>query len=167
MLVTHEEPTDAFRSALRKLTRSVVIITSSFEGKRYAMAATAVCELSMSPPSMLVCVNRGSSIHPPLEAGAPFAINVLAKYHLDIAHACSGALKGEDRFSVGTWTYGKENVPILADACASIICTKTGQLDHGTHSVILGNVIDVISSSDGSSLVYSDGAYGKFFPAED
>ena len=45
------------RDALRRLAKAVVVITVRHDGQRYAMAATAVSELSMDPPSLLICVN--------------------------------------------------------------------------------------------------------------
>ena len=61
---------DSLRHALRRLAKAVVVITSADASARYAMAATAVSELSFEPPSMLVCVNRTASLYPPLAAQA-------------------------------------------------------------------------------------------------
>ena len=89
------------RQALRRLAKAVVVITAWHEGSRYAMAATAVSELSFDPPSLLICVNRSASLHAPLSAGAPFAVNILHHGQEHIAARCSGAIKGEERFGEG------------------------------------------------------------------
>ena len=59
----------ALKSALRNLVRSVVVVTAQHEGRPYAMAATAVSEVSMDPPSMLVCINRDAAIFQAIDAG--------------------------------------------------------------------------------------------------
>lgn len=153
---------EQLRGALRRLAKAVVVITSRHEGKRYAMAATAVSELSFDPPSMLVCVNRSASLHAPLSGGAPFAINILHQTQRDIAARCSGAVKGEARFELGAWTVGALGVPCLAGAQAHIICRSDGHhLDHGTHTVFIGDVVDVVVEGAVDPLVYVDGRYAS------
>jgi flavin reductase (DIM6/NTAB) family NADH-FMN oxidoreductase RutF len=65
------------RAALRRLAKAVVVVTCKENGSRFAMAATAVSELSMDPPSMLVCVNKTASIFDPLTRVKHFGINIL------------------------------------------------------------------------------------------
>ena len=60
----------ALREGLRRLAKAVVVITCQHGGERFAMTATAVSELSMDPPSLLICVNRSASLHAPLSAKA-------------------------------------------------------------------------------------------------
>src|SRR3546814_5658596 len=94
--------------ALRRMAKSVNVITCMHEGVRYAMAATAADALSMDPPSMIVSVNRSASLHAPLSAGANFCINVLSRQQEEISRACGGKLKGEERFALGKWLEGVE-----------------------------------------------------------
>lgn len=147
------------RSGLRRLAKAVVIITCRHDGQRYAMAATAVSELSMEPPSMLVCVNKTASISPVLTAGADFAINILDGGHKAIADACSGAIKGEARFQVGSWQEGGTGIPVLADAQASFQCRNVNRFSHGTHDIFIGEVFDTRTAGDVNPLVYVDGRY--------
>ncbi|MDF0541772.1 flavin reductase family protein [Sphingobium sp. H39-3-25] len=125
------------------------------------MAATAVSELSLDPPSMLICVNRTASIHPVLSRGMSFAINILHHDHADIAANCSGKMKGEERFSVGEWQMTPQGVPFLADCQAAIICHNDKQLDYGTHSLFIGRVADVSLHGDVSPLIYVDGRFTR------
>lgn len=153
-------PARDLREALRKLAKSVAVITSSHGGIRYAMSATAVCELSFEPCSMLICVNRSASIYAALSAGAPFVINLLHSSQAGIATRCSGIIKGEERFLEGDWreTHG---VPRLAGAQASIACENVRQFQHGTHGLFIGNVLDVFSRDSSDPLVYVDGRYTR------
>jgi flavin reductase (DIM6/NTAB) family NADH-FMN oxidoreductase RutF len=152
---------EQYRQALRRLAKAVVVITS-FDGQsRYAMAATAVSELSFEPPSMLICVNRSASLYPVLAAKAPFAVNILSQGHVDLAALCSSAVKGEARFETAAWRMSSANVPILLGSQASISCSNVHQIDHGSHSIFLGNVMDVSLSDGIDPLVYMNGAYGR------
>src|ERR1044072_3155873 len=98
----------ALREGLRRLAKAVVVITCQHEGARFAMTATAVSELSMDPPSLLICVNRSASLHAPLAAKAGFCVNVLHHSHTDISALCSGKEKREARFAPGPSKEGPE-----------------------------------------------------------
>jgi flavin reductase (DIM6/NTAB) family NADH-FMN oxidoreductase RutF len=147
------------RQALRRLAKAVVVITVRHSGQRFAMAATAVSELAMDPPSMLICVNRSASLHLPLSEGARFCINILHSSHQEIANACSGVVKGEARFATGLWRESEHGVPFLADSQASIVCMNDLSVEYGTHRVYMGQVVEVLTDREVDPLVYVDGRY--------
>ena len=147
------------RTALRRLAKAVVVVTCSQNDTRYAMAATAVSELSMDPPSMLVCVNKTASIHGPLTLASHFAINILHRSQRSIAENCSGAIKGEARFALGDWAASADDVPYLREAQAAIFCRNDRCVEYGTHSVFFGIVSSAQTSGDPAPLVYLDGRY--------
>ncbi|WP_174299582.1 flavin reductase family protein [Caulobacter sp. S45] len=157
---------DALKQALRRLAKAVVVITSRYEGRRYAMAATAVSELSFDPPSMLICVNRTASLYAPLAGGAPFAINILHHSQSDIAAICAGRLKGEARFATGDWPETDLAVPRLGAAQASIVCRNVKQVDYGTHGIFIGDVVEVYMEGLAEPLVYVDGRYTRAMDAD-
>jgi flavin reductase (DIM6/NTAB) family NADH-FMN oxidoreductase RutF len=145
--------------AMRRLARSVTVISCCDGKQRYSMSATAVDSLSTEPPSLLICINRGSSIYAPLAAGADFCVNLLAAQQQHIAIDCSGRLKGEDRFSTGNWQTSADGVPYLHDAQASLVCRQDGRFDYGTHTVFIGKLLEVKMSGEIDPLVYVDGVY--------
>lgn len=147
------------RQGLRRLAKAVVVITAKHAGERYAMAATAVSELSMDPPSLLICVNQTASIFPALQAEPHFCINILHAGQQRLAEACSGAIKGEARFKLGEWRMTAEGPPRLLGAQASFICRKTSCIRHGTHGVFIGDVVSVFVEGAVAPLIYVDGGY--------
>ena len=146
-------------TALRRYAKSVMVISSRHEGTRYAMAATAVCEVSLDPPAMLVCVNRNTSMHAPLSAGADFAVNMLHGGQEHIARNAGGAARGEERFNEGDWRESKLAIPYLADAQASFICRNIRSLDFGTHTIFIGEVASAHAADAIDPLIYVDGRY--------
>ncbi|WP_129794388.1 flavin reductase family protein [Sphingosinicella sp. CPCC 101087] len=151
----------ALRDGLRRLAKAVVVITSRHEGARFAMAATAVSELSMDPPSLLICVNRTASLSAPLSAGADFCVNILHSDQADLAIACSGQVKGEARFASGRWIGADAEPPWLEDAQASFACRQEQALDYGTHRIVIGRVEAVRLHGEIDPLVYVDGRYAR------
>lgn len=152
----------ALRRGLRSLAKAVVVITCQQDGQRHAMTATAVSELSMDPPSMLICVNRTASLFAPLSQGADFCINILAAHQADISSLCAGKEKGEARFAIGDWRQSPLGHAYLADAQASFFCRNVAKMEYGTHGVFIGEVLEVIDLSPINPLVYMDGRYGQF-----
>ncbi len=154
----------ALKEGLRSLAKAVVVITCRDGRVRYAMTATAVSELSMEPPSLLICVNKAASLHSPLSAGADFCVNILAAQQSDIAHQCSGRAKGEARFAAGYWRDSCLGAPMLKDAQASFVCRNASKMEYGTHSIFIGEVVDVASLAQIDTLVYVNGEYGRVGP---
>ncbi|WP_322047584.1 flavin reductase family protein [Paraburkholderia sp. J67] len=145
--------------AMRRLARSVAVISCCDGERRYSMSATAVDSLSTEPPSLLICINQSSSIYPPLAAGADFCVNLLAARQQDIAIDCSGRLKGEERFTSGDWQRSGHGVPYLHGAQANLVCAQDGRFDYGTHTVFIGKLLEVKLSGEVEPLLYVDGAY--------
>ena len=82
-----QEPVELLmRQGLRGLAKTVVAITTRFSGQRYAMAATAVSELSINPPSLPACVNKGASIHSPISEATKFCNNILRRDDFALAN---------------------------------------------------------------------------------
>ncbi|MFC4292376.1 flavin reductase family protein [Sphingorhabdus arenilitoris] len=144
---------------LRRFAKSVMVISCECDGRRYAMSATAVSEVSLNPPIMLICVNRDATLHTPLLAGADFAINMLHGGQEEIARHCGGERQGEARFDTGDWQISDFGPPILADAQAYFICRQEQRVEHGTHSIFIGEVVAAYAGPDIDPLVYVDGKY--------
>lgn len=147
------------RLALRRLAKSVAVITTRWQGQRHAMAATAVEGLSLDPPSMLVCIARTASLAAPLAADAPFAINLLARRQHDIAARGGAPWQGEQRFALGQWDAEPDAPPVLSDAQASFRCTPAARMEYGTHLVIVGRIDAVRIAGEVDPLIYVDGRY--------
>lgn len=144
--------------ALRRLAKSVAIITTRWKGERYAMAATAVEGLTLEPPSLLLCINKTASLAEPLSAGAPFTVNLLSDHHTDLSARCGAPWRGEERFALGAWN-DSGHAPALEDAQASFACTPDLITPYGTHLIIVGRIQSVALHGDVTPLVYVDGTY--------
>ena len=111
-----------FRKAMRTLASAVSIVSTAHDDRRFGMTATAVCSLSVQPPTLLVCVNQSTSLHHPLLSAGRFCINILHADQDELARMF-GRKGIEDRFASGNWQVDDRGVPFVADAQASIFCT--------------------------------------------
>lgn len=150
----------ALKSALRNLVRSVVVVTARLDGQPYAMAATAVSEVSLAPPSMLVCINRNAAIFQAIDAGSDLMLNVLSEEHEAVSRACGGDARGGQRFAIGAWDDDADSgPPVLRDACAVIRLKQAHVVDHGSHRIVIGDVQAVDLPAPKAPLAYFAGRY--------
>jgi flavin reductase (DIM6/NTAB) family NADH-FMN oxidoreductase RutF len=148
-----------FRKAMRRLTSAVSVISTQHNNVRHGITVTSVTSVSMSPPSLLFCINRTASLHDPVIRAGRFCVNILHAHQIDIADAFSGRVRGADRFLTGEWASDDEEVPYLIPAQASIFCETDAISSYGTHSIVIGKVHHVAVRGQVAPLLYQDGQY--------
>ncbi len=152
---------EQFKLGMRALAGAVNIITSSHAGQRYGMTATAVCSATADPPTVLVCVNRTTVTHKAISGSGVFCVNVLRADDRELSRQFSGLNTGEGRFRDGEWIGLATGSPVLANSLVSFDCRVANRLDHGTHTVFLGEVAQLQIGKRGKPLLYADGQYAK------
>ena len=148
-----------YRQAMRRVASTVNVITICVGGAPMGITATAMSSLSLDPPSLLVCINRGASLHSPLEDVSHFCVNVLHRSQQEIARMVADRSQQALRFATG-WTVDCDRPPRLAEAQAAILCRRIPHHPFGTHSIFIGQVEEVTVRDDVDPLVYLDGKYG-------
>jgi flavin reductase (DIM6/NTAB) family NADH-FMN oxidoreductase RutF len=152
---------EQFKAGMRTLAGAVNIIGSAHAGRRYGMTATAVCSATADPPTVLVCINKLAATHGAIAKSKAFSVNVLRAEDWDLSTAFSGAQSGESRFKSRDWTRLATGSPVLIDALVSFDCRVVKSVAHGTHTIFLGQVEQVLLGKKGKPLVYSEGQYAK------
>ncbi len=153
-----DEIRDQFRQAMRRMAATVTVITARQGGSNAGMTASAVTSLSMAPPSLLVCVNKGAGFHEVISSTDYFCVNILRHGQSDISTAFGGAMIHEERFRIGSWGH-ERRVPYLKDAQGAIFCKRANLFEHGTHSIIVGEAVELLLGDPITPLIYADGQY--------
>lgn len=151
-----------FRDAMRRLAGGVALVTTFHNGSRHGMTATSVTSLTMTPPSLLACVNRSASLHEPIRQGGLYCVNLLRAHQAELGARFASKPEGEGRFGFGDWTTDANGLPALRDGLASISCRVAATADFGTHTVFMGHVQEVRLSGAVDPLIYVDGQFGGF-----
>jgi flavin reductase (DIM6/NTAB) family NADH-FMN oxidoreductase RutF len=152
----------AFKTGMRHLAASVCLITTRHGAERGGLTATAVCSVSADPPQLLVCVNREASAHPLIVASRIFAVNVLAPCHRQIAERFAGmdGVEGDARFvDLGDWRSMATGAPVLAGCPVTFDCRVVNTTVAGTHTIVIGEIVDVSLDSANMPLLYAEGAF--------
>jgi flavin reductase (DIM6/NTAB) family NADH-FMN oxidoreductase RutF len=156
-----EATSTAFRAAMRQLASTVTVITASADGVEAGMTASSICSVSVDPPQMLVCVNRGGRTHELISASQRFAINLLSPQHASIARHYSAPNRTSARLTLGRWLRSSSGPPVLADALVSFGCEVQQEIPAATHTVFIGRVLQ-LSMRNAEPLMYRHGAFGQF-----
>jgi flavin reductase (DIM6/NTAB) family NADH-FMN oxidoreductase RutF len=141
----------------------VTIVTAGIGDDRTGFTATSVASLSLSPPAMIVCVNRNASAWPMIKRYRHFCVNVLADHHRDLAERFSGrdGLKGKDRYQTARWTTLATGALVLDDAVAAIDCALEEQIERHTHAIVIG-AVKAARIGKGNALLRGQGCYGAY-----
>jgi flavin reductase (DIM6/NTAB) family NADH-FMN oxidoreductase RutF len=152
-----------FRRAMRQLASGVCVVTLGSDAERTGLTATSVSSLSADPPTLLVCVNRGSSSYPAFARLGAFAVNVLAADQREFAERFAGGsgLKGAERFEGGRWLPLPSGGICLADSVAVLDCEVDEQIERHTHAIVIGRVRRILIGGGSGALVYWRGAYDQ------
>ena len=152
---------ETFRAAMRELASGVALATTAHKGARAGCAVSSFVSLSLTPPSLLVCLNDNSSTWRAIQASGVFALNILASDHEALARRFSDpALTGGQRFAEGDWRAGETGAPLLADALAAIDCRVERVVPYATHVIVIGTALDVARGPAASALVHRRGRFG-------
>lgn len=149
-----------FRNLMRHQAGAVTIIAVGKAGARTGLTATAMCSLTDSPPTILVCVNRNASAHKPIQKAKCFGVNVLALEQQALAKRFSSKqLEGEARFDKDDWETLATGAPILKGTIASLDCELVAEHEVETHSIFIGRVKDGRFSEKHEPLLYFRGDF--------
>jgi steroid delta-isomerase-like uncharacterized protein len=144
------------RGVHRKFITGVTVVTTDDDGTPKGLAVNAFSSISLDPPMVLVCVQRGSATHPALHRASHLGINILAAGQLDVAKVF--ASKADDKFAGLAWVPGDFGAPLIDGSCAQLEVEIGERLQAGSHTVFTGRVVSA-RHDDLAPLVYSGGGF--------
>ena len=97
-----------FRDAMASLSAAVNVVTTAGEAGRCGITATAVCSVTDTPPSVMVCINANSAMNPVFQGNGKLCINVLNHEQEIMARHFAGmtGVTMEERFALSGWQQG-------------------------------------------------------------
>ncbi len=147
-----------FRSACGLFASGVTLVTRRLpDHSPYGMTVSSFTSVSLNPPLILVCVDRGARFLGELSPDEPFAVNILSDRQQHLA-ARFASRDEEDRFSGVEWAPGWNGVPLVAGVVVTFVCSLHQTLQSGDHQILIGEVHQ-IQRHKGSPLVWCDRGY--------
>ena len=100
------------RQIMGRFATGVTVVTTSCNGQLWGMTANAVMSLSLSPPLVVVSVDKSASMHGLLQKAEGFAINILKREQEDLS--VRFAQRGPKDFSDLATKVAQTGAPILS-----------------------------------------------------
>jgi flavin reductase len=143
-----------YRDAMACLGAAVNIVTTDGSAGRAGFTASAVCSVTDDPPTLLDCINRGSSAYASVRANGVVCVNVLSPRHQQLSQLFGGRLPAEERFAATAWFTLETGAPVLADGAVAFDCQIVDVANIGTHDVLFCRVVALRHTEYTDSLIY-------------
>jgi flavin reductase (DIM6/NTAB) family NADH-FMN oxidoreductase RutF len=153
MPVTPEQ----FRAALGAYATSVTVVTAIGENGPSGATANAVTSLSLDPPMMLACLDRGSRTLNSVRAQGRFGVNALAAGQEELARRFAGKGTEAEKWESVEWSES-EALPRLPGGLMWVACELRDLIDGGDHLIVTGSVL-AAEAREGQPLLFHRGAY--------
>lgn len=144
--------------ALRNLTYGVYILsTTDSANKRYTgCVVNSVMQLTSSPITLAVSVNRDNYTNECIKQTKKFAVSILGERSNPQVIGTFGFKSGRDTDKFVNIQYEmREGMKVIADACSYLVCELTEVMEVGTHTVFIGKVIDCDNLTSDNAMTYA------------
>ncbi len=146
-----------FRNALSCFASGVSIVTTiDASGSLHGLTVSAFCSVSLSPPLVLVCVEKITASHFAFQESNAFVVNILDESQAYLSEHF--ATPFADKFREVKYRPGIKGIPVIDDTLASLECRIQQAFDGGDHSIFVGQVENA-AVKNGKPLLYFQSEY--------
>lgn len=146
------------RAALHKISYGLYIVTSGQDGKFNGQIANSMFQVTSSPATVAISINKENYTHALIKESRKFVVSILSEAAPMTLIGLFGFKSGRDvnklqNVKVKT---GVTQVPIVLDNSVSYIEVDVQkEMDCGTHTIFMGNIVDCDMISDAVPMTYA------------
>ncbi|GAA1685765.1 flavin reductase family protein [Kribbella sp. NPDC056951] len=160
-------PPEEFRAALGQFAAGILIMSTLQDGVAHAMTANAFTSVSLDPPLVLVCVDKGVRMHDAVLDCGYWAISVLAADQQPLA--ARFARSGRDLYSqfdgVATEAGPKSGCPVITGSLSWLECRTWATYEGGDHTIVVGEVLSLgLGETDGRGALIHHASHYRELP---
>lgn len=146
------------QSTLDCCSYGLYIVTSHSNGKLNGQISDALMQVTAFPPQTAVCINKSELTHEYIKESGVYAVNILNK-SADLPFiGLFGFKSGRDidKFSKVKHKIGETGCPVVLENTVSTFEVKvTKEIDLGTHTMFIGDVVNAEQIKDSEVMTYS------------
>ncbi len=152
-----------FREAMSRVGAAVHIVTTDGPAGLGGITASAVTSVTVEPPMMLFCINKGSRCAAKVLQNGVFCINTLGRADQRLSDVFAGRTghEQEERFAETEWRVLATGAPVLPSALVAFDCRLVESKEFGTHLVMIGEVEAVEIAPRADALMYAHREYWR------
>jgi flavin reductase (DIM6/NTAB) family NADH-FMN oxidoreductase RutF len=151
------DPAIAFRKTLGMFATGVTVLTTRRDDQVHGMTANAFMSVSLSPPLVLISLDRRARLCSMLHESNRFGVSVLSDGQSALSDRFAGRVTepgGEPRF------YVVHDTPLVDGALAHLVARVVRSYWGGDHSLFLGHV-EYARYGEGRPLLFHGGRYER------
>ena len=157
---------EALKAAFRTHPAGVAIITASTPDGPVGLTASSVASVAVDPAAIMFSVTRATGSAGAILSADTFVVHLIDDEHSALAQ--SFATSGADRFTPEQgWTALDTGEPHLDTARAALRCRALHTIAVGTSTVVIAEVLEVLTGTQGRPLVYVDRRFHALPSAHD
>jgi len=145
------------RGVFRDLSYGLYIVASKDEGRLNGQVVNTVIQVTSEPPRVAVIINKKNLTHEFILKSKVFSASVLEESTPMIFLGPFGFRSGRDvdKLSKVDFKEGITGCPLISEYALSVLEAEViDQIDLGTHTVFIGNVVSSEILKKGSPLTY-------------
>lgn len=150
---------DRFRATMAHLVAGVTVVAvKDPAGRSVGMTASAVTALSLDPPMLLVCIDRGAAIHDLIVRAPAFSVSILKDDQENVARRFADPERHE--FAAESIAPGPSGLPLVEGALAHVECARGAVHAGGDHSIVTGT-LEWSRTHEGAPLCHFRSGYAR------
>jgi flavin reductase (DIM6/NTAB) family NADH-FMN oxidoreductase RutF len=131
-----------FRQVAGQFATGVSVVTTNCQGKIAGITVNAFCSVSLDPPLILVCVDRGSNTLSYIRESRHFAVNILSNQQEQLSRCFAvPSIERYEHFCHAGFHIAATGAPIIDDVLAFIDAHVVAEYPGGDHTIFLGEVV--------------------------
>lgn len=145
------------RGVFRDLSYGLYIVTSVHEDRLNGQVVNTVIQVTSEPPRVAVIINKKNLTHEFILKSKLFSASVLEESTPMIFLGPFGFRSGRDvdKFTKVAFKKGTTGCPLITDHALSVLEAEViDQIDLGTHTIFIGNVVNSEILKQGRPLTY-------------
>lgn len=150
-----------YRKVVSRFVTGITVVTTRFGDELHGMTVNAFCSVTLTPPSVLVCLACSSRTAALVEQSRIFAVNILSDRQTLHSDRFAGRHQDREanRFEGIEWTTAVTGAPILAGSLAFLDCKLANVFDGHSHWLCLGEVVAADTDESLPPLIYHQSRY--------
>jgi flavin reductase (DIM6/NTAB) family NADH-FMN oxidoreductase RutF len=146
------------QNTLHKISYGLYVVTSKKNDEINGQIANTVFQITSSPPTLAVSINKENYTHEFIKQSQSFVVNVLDKDSEMVFIGRFGFKSGRDidKFDGVKYRLSQSGNPILEESSIAYLEVKVEkEVDMGIHTVFIGEIVDGGIISDNEPMTYA------------
>lgn len=145
----------AKKTMLRKIPHGLYVCGTKDGDDVNGFTASWVMQASFAPPLVVNCIKNDSTSHSMVKASGVFSLSVLEDGQKEMAQNFFKPLRRVgNKFEEIEFYLGEETgCPIIKDSLGYVECRVVGSVEHGDHTVFVGEVVGAGEHREGKPLL--------------